>query len=79
MLLTKKFICNYSDFYQDLSGYYIVFMNYIAALTLTTPQFLSENFSISPTLLYTITKKPKIVFCGTNAIEGSETPESPQK
>ena len=35
LLLTKKFICNYSDFYQDLSGHYTVFMNYIAALTLT--------------------------------------------
>ena len=37
---------NYSGFYQDLSGYYMVFLNYIAALSLTGKivvlQFLSD-------------------------------------
>ena len=89
---------NYSGFYQGLNGYYMVFMNYIAALMLTKNnillQFLSDcgvktspskakssymkNFSPSPTLSYTITKKPKRIFCGAKIIEGPETPESPQ-
>ena len=46
MLLVKENIRNYSGFCKDLSGYYIIFMNYIAALTLTKKilllQFLSE-------------------------------------
>ena len=46
MLLAKENIRNYSGFCKDLSGYYIIFMNYIAALTLTKKilllQFLSE-------------------------------------
>ena len=37
---------NHSGFYQGFSGYYMVFMNYIAALTLTRKiillQFLSD-------------------------------------
>ena len=27
LLLTEKIMRNYSGFYQDLSGYYMVFMN----------------------------------------------------
>ena len=68
---------NYSGFYQGHSGYYMVFMNYIAALTLARKNYFAstlsdchENevfqdqsssikvFSPSPTLSYTITKKP---------------------
>ena len=47
LLLTEKIMRNYSGFYQDLSGYYMVFMNYIA-ITLTLPrkiiflQFVSD-------------------------------------
>ena len=37
-----------------------------------------KNFSPSPTLSYTITKKPKRVFCGGKIIEGPGIPESPQ-
>ena len=96
LLLTEKIMLNYSGFYQGLSGYYMVFMNYIAALTLTRKtilfQFLSdcgvkgrpskakvlyENFSPSPTLSYTITKKPKNKICA-KIIEGPKTPEGPQ-
>ena len=66
---------NYLGFYQGLSSYYMVFMNCIAALTLSRTivllQFLSdcgvktsenfsyEKFSPSLTLSDTITKKPK--------------------
>ena len=66
---------NYSGFYQDLSGYYMVFMNYIPSSTLTTKiiflQVLNDcgvktrwniYVSSSPTLTYTITKKLKKFF-----------------
>ena len=79
LLLTEKIMRNYSGFYQNISGTYIVFVNYIAGLTLPRKiillqflsdckrsllrsKFLYENFSPSPTLSYTITKKLKKKF-----------------
>ena len=45
LLHTEKVMRNYSGFYQGLIGYYMVFKNYIAALTLSRkiilPLFLS--------------------------------------
>ena len=35
LLLTENDMRNYSGFYQDLSCYYIMFINFIAALTYT--------------------------------------------
>ena len=88
LLLTEKIILKYTRFYHDLSGYYMVFIIYIAALTLMRKnfcfsfqvnvtrkrglrksKFLYENFSPSPTLPYTITLKPKIVFRGAKVTE----------
>ena len=46
LLLTEKIMRNYSGFYQDLSGYYMVFMNYIAiTLTLTRKIILLQFVS----------------------------------
>ena len=45
LLLTEKIMRNYSGFYQDLSGYFIVFMNYVAALILTRKVILFQFVS----------------------------------
>ena len=42
---------------------------------LPRPSFLYENLSPSPTLSYTITKKPKEFLCGEKNTEGSEVTE----
>ena len=46
LLLTEKIVRNYSGFYQGLSDYYMVFINYIVLLKLTKKiillQYLSE-------------------------------------
>ena len=48
-------------------------------LELPGPMVLYEDFSPSPALSYTISKKPKRVFSGAKVIEGlNETPEGPQ-
>ena len=39
LLLTEKIILKYTRFYHDLSGYYMVFIIYIAALTLMRKNF----------------------------------------
>ena len=45
LLLTEKIMRNYSGFYQDLSGYFTVFMNYVAALILTRKVILFQFVS----------------------------------
>ena len=45
LLLTEKIMCDFSGFYQGLSGCYMIFMNYIAALTLTKKITLLQFFS----------------------------------
>ena len=91
MFLTEKIMGNYSGLYQGLSGYYMVFMNYIAALMLTrkisgcdmktrpskVKDLIWKIFPHQP-LYHTVTKKPERVICGTKVTDGPETPESPQ-
>ena len=43
---------------------------------LLKPKYSFENLFPSPTLSYTITKKPKRVFCSTKVIQVPEAPES---
>ena len=60
LLLTEKIILKYTRFYHDLSGYYMVFIIYIAALTLMRKN-LCVSFQVNVTRKRGL-PKPKFLY-----------------